>query len=371
MVNLMLRGFTVGITADRRWDEQAALFARRNATIVHAPTIRTIPLGSDVPLRAATDRVLARRPRVVIANTGLGVRSWLGAAESWGIGPELLEALRSAQIFARGPKASGAIHSAGLEVAGRAASERMSESIDMALEVIEPGDVVAVQVDGSGTSPEIARLHDFGAEVIEVPVYEWKLPEDHRPALRLAEAVIAGRIHAVTFTTGPAARNWMAMTEERDLAEPLREALTSGRVVVGCIGPVCAESLILEGIGAAHFVTPDAWRLGPLVRSVADALTERVVHIDVRGAHLTLAGNHVDIDGSSVTLTDIEARLLARLSTRPDIVHTKTELLRAVWDNQGGDPHAVEVAIGRLRGRLGDVGSAIASVHRRGYMLNS
>lgn len=367
----VLRGFTVGITADRRWDEQAALFERRNATVVHAPTIRTIPLGSDASLRAATDEVLARRPSVFVANTGLGVRSWLGAAESWGVGDELLDILRAAHIFARGPKASGAIHSAGLDVAGRAASERMSEAIDMALEVLRPGDLIAVQVDGSGTSPELARLHDFGAEVIEVPVYEWKLPEDHRPAIRLAEAVIAGRIHAVTFTTGPAARNWFAITEERNLAEPLRAALTSGQVVVGCIGPVCAESLVGEGIGAEHFVTPDAWRLGPLVRSVANALAEHVVTVDVRGARLTLAGNHASVDGSPVTLTDIDARLLARLVTRPNVVHTKSDLLGAVWGNQGGDPYAVEVAIGRLRNRLGDAGAAIASIHRRGYILNT
>ena len=65
-------------------------------------------------------------------------------------------------------------------------------------------------------------------------------PIASRP-LRLAEAVIAGRVHAVTFTTGPAIRNWMAIAAEHDLDEPLRAALTGGRVVVGCVGPVCAE----------------------------------------------------------------------------------------------------------------------------------
>ena len=62
----MLRGFTIGITADRRWDEQASLFERRGATVVHAPTIRTLPLGCDEPLKAATAAVIAlatRRPR--------------------------------------------------------------------------------------------------------------------------------------------------------------------------------------------------------------------------------------------------------------------------------------------------------------------
>ena len=367
----MLRGFTVGITADRRWDEQASLFERRNATVVHAPTIRTIPLGSDAPLRAATDAVIARRPVVLLANTGLGIRSWFGAAESWGIGGELLAVLGGAKIFARGPKASGAVHSAGLDVAGRALSERLSEAVDMALDVVSPGDLVAVQVDGSGASPEVARLRSLGLEVVEIPVYEWKLPEDHRPALRLAEAVIGGRVHAVTFTTGPAVRNWFAIVGERDLAEPLRAALTDGTVVIGCIGPVCAESLLGEGIGPEHFVVPDTWRLGPLVRSVATGLGHHVVNVRLRGADVVLAGNHATVAGMPVSLTDIDARLLARLARRPNVVHTKADLLGAVWGNHAGDPHAVEVAIGRLRSRLGDAGAAIASVHRRGYMLNS
>src|SRR5215210_312678 len=128
-----LRGYAVGITADRRWVEQAALFERRGAGVVHAPSIRTLPLGSDSGLRAATDEVIARRPAVLIANTGLGIRSWLSAAETWGLGEQLLGALRTARIHARGPKASGAVHSAGLEVASRAQTERLSEAVDVAI----------------------------------------------------------------------------------------------------------------------------------------------------------------------------------------------------------------------------------------------
>ena len=366
---MVLRGFTVGITADRRWDEQASLFERRNATVVHAATIRTIPLGSDAPLRAATEQLISTPPKVVVANTGIGIRSWLGAAESWGLGAELLASLAGSQIFARGPKASGAVHSVGLDIAARAMSERLSEAVDMALDVLSPGDVVAAQVDGSGASTQYDRLRDFGATVIEVPVYEWKVPEDHRPAIRLAEWVVAGRIHAVTFTTGPAVRNWFSIAAECELAEPLRAALTSGEVVIGCIGPVCAESLLAEGL--TEFTTPEIWRLGPLVRSVADRLVERTVRFEMLGLHVQLAGTHATVRGEPVTLTDIDARMLARLASRPNVVHTKDDLLHAVWGNQGGDQHAVEVAIGRLRRRLGAAGPAIASVHRRGYVLRT
>lgn len=368
-VERVLRGFTVGITADRRWDEQASLFDRRGATILHGPSIRTIPLGSDAPLRAATEAVIGRPPNVLIANTGLGIRSWFGAAESWDLGGALVEALRSTSILARGPKASGAVHSMGLEVSGRAPGERMTEVVDMALAEITAGDVVAVQVDGSGGSPHIDRLRAAGAAVIEVPVYEWRLPEDRRPALRLAESVIGQRVHAVTFTTGPAIRNWFIIAAEADLDVPLRAVLAGGEVVVGCVGPVCAEVAVAEGLPAAQLVVPAAWRLGPLVRAVADRLVERTLTLELCGVQVTIAGTSATVGADEVTLTDIEARVLATLAAKPNVVFTKTELLHAVWGNSDLDPHAVEVAIGRLRRRLGEPGAAVTSVHRRGYAL--
>lgn len=367
----MLRGFTVGITADRRWDEQASLFERRGAAIAHGPSIRTLPLGSDQPLRDATERVIARPPEVLLANTGLGIRSWFGAAESWGLGGALVDALRATRIFARGPKASGAIHSMGLDVHGRAPGERLAEVVAMALEEIGPGDTAAVQVDGSGGSVHIEELRRRGVEVVEVPVYEWRLPEDRRPAIRLAEGVIARRVHAVTFTTGPAIRNWLDIVAEVDLDDALLAALTSGEVVLGCVGPVTAEVAVAAGLPEELLVVPAAWRLGPLVRAVADCLAARTLRLEVRGVPMTIAGTAVTIDGAEVTLSDIEARVLATLAARPNIVFTKAEILQAVWGNGDLDPHAVEVAVARLRRRLGPPGAAVTSVHRRGYALRA
>src|SRR5919206_4592188 len=100
-MNGVLSGFTVGITADRRWEEQASLFERRGGSVLHGPSIRTLPLGADDRLRAATELVVARPPDVLVANTGLGIRSWFSAAETWGLGDALKQALSSARIYAR------------------------------------------------------------------------------------------------------------------------------------------------------------------------------------------------------------------------------------------------------------------------------
>lgn len=361
----VLDGFTVGITADRRADEQASLLERRGATVIHGPSIRTLPLGDDDGLRATTEAIIAEPPDVLIANTGLGVRSWFGAAESWDRGDALLDALRDTRVYARGPKASGAIHSLGLDVVARAQSERLRECIALAVADGVAGQRVVVQRDGGAPPPDTSTLRGAGATVVELPVYRWHRTDDPRPAVRLVEGLIAGRVHAVTFTAGPAISTLFELAADEGLADALRSTLASGSVVVGCVGPVCAESAEAAGFADGDVVVPRTSRLGPLVRTVGERLLERARHV----GDLMITGNVVRSGERRIELTDIEARIMAALASRPGAVVAKVDLLRDVWGDATADPHIVEVAVGRLRRRLGPDGGAIAAVPRRGYVL--
>jgi uroporphyrinogen-III synthase len=361
----MLDGFTVGITADRRADEQASLLERRGATVVHGPSIRTLPLGDDDGLRAITESLIERPPAVLVANTGLGIRSWFGAAESWGLGEPLLAALGETRVYARGPKASGAVHSLGLDVVARASTERLRDCVGLVLADLVPGERVVLQRDGGPPPAEAEVLRTAGAEVVELPVYRWQRTDEPRAAVRLAEGVITGRVHAVTFTAGPAIGSWLDLAADADLLDPLRTTLASGSVVVGCVGPICAEAAVRAGIGGGDVVVPRTSRLGPLVRAVGERLLERSRHV----GDLLITGNVVRCGDRRTELSDIEARILAVLADRPGAVVAKVDLLRDVWGDAGADPHLVEVAVGRLRRRLGPDGCAITAVPRRGYVL--
>jgi uroporphyrinogen-III synthase len=362
----VLDGFTVGITADRRADEQAALFERRHAAVLLGPSIRTLPLGDDDNLRHVTEAVIADPPQVLVANTGLGIRSWFGAAESWDLGEALLDALREARIYARGPKASGAVHSLGLEVAGRPASERLRDCVELVLAELRPGDRVVLQRDGGPPPPESEVLRAAGAAVLELPIYRWQAAtDDPRPALRLAEGVITGRVHAVTFTAGPAITSWFELATAAGLDDALRGRLASGSVVVGCVGPICAEVAEASGFGDGDLVIPRTSRLGPLVRSVTERLLQRARHV----GDLVITGTVVQSGDRRIEMSDTEARILASLAERPGAVVAKADLLREVWGDPDGDPHLVEVAVGRLRRRLGPDGRAIEAIPRRGYVL--
>ena len=207
--------------------------------------------------------------------------------------------------------------------------------------------------------------------MIEIPSYEWTRPDDAGPALRLAESVIAGKVHAVTFTAGPAIRNWLTIAAGHNLDDDLRRALTEGRTVVGCVGPVCAEAAAEERLSSPSLVVPRIWRLGPLVRAVTDRLVERTVTVDVDGATVAIAGNLVIVGDASVVLTDTEAQVLTLLATRPNAVHPKADLLRAVWRDETADPHVVEAVVNRLRRRVRPIGLNIKAVYRRGYRVTT
>jgi uroporphyrinogen-III synthase len=368
-IDPMLDGFTVGITADRRWEEQAALFQRRGAAVQHGAVIRTLPLGAEDRLRAATETLVSGPPAFLVANTGIGMRSWFAAADSWGLDEALHRALAATAVYARGPKASAAVHGHGLEVVARGRSERLTEAIELVVATARPGDRVAVQLDGAPEAPCLDRLRQAGLEVVEVPVYEWRLPDDPRPAIRLAEGVVAGRVHAVTFTAGVQVGNWLALAAEEDLDAALLDALCAGDVVVGCVGPVCADAAVGAGLDVDRLVIPSIFRLGPLVRAVSDALVTRTATVRLHRAELQLAGNVVRVGDWRAELTGTEARLLATLAARAGSVIPKEELLRQVWGDDAGDTHVVEVTVGRLRRRLGAHADAITAVPKRGYAL--
>lgn len=362
----MLEGFTVGITADRRSDEQAAHFERRGASVVHGPTIRTVPLIDGDELRTATAAVLDDPPDVVLATTAIGMRSWIGAADAWGVGDRLVATLADATVVARGPKAAAVLHGYGVRVQGRPASERYSDCVDLVRDAIGPGTRVVVQRDG-GPPPRVSHeLRALGAVVTEVPVYRCELASDPRPALRLASAVIAGRIHAVTFTTGPAIDNWFDIVSDHGLRDSLRAHLAGGDVVVGCIGPVCADAAVSAGLGDGDLVVAPVSRLGSLIASVTDRLSSKALW----AGRMKITGTVVHTGTATVELSDIEARILAVLAARPGVVVGKSDMLAQVWHDPGGDPHLVEVAVGRLRRRLGDDGYVVVAVPRRGYVLD-
>ncbi|MGH9125594.1 MAG: uroporphyrinogen-III synthase [Acidimicrobiales bacterium] len=362
-----LDGFVVGITADRRWEEQAELLARRGATVVHGPTITTSYLASDDHLRQATLGVIDDPPDYLVATTGIGVRAWLDSATAWGLADALVDALSSARIIARGPKAAAALQIGGLEAWRRSANEQMGGLIEILLAEPLAGCRVAVQEYGVA-NPELEEvLGEAGAAVVTIPVYRWRLPEDPDPARRLVMAVCSGQVDAVTFTSAPAVHNLFAVAASLEQSEQLREAF-NGPVAAACVGPVCAQGAIEEGVVAP--ITPTVGRLGLLVRLLGERLDERRRCLKLAGHVLVVQGGAIEVDGEVSQLSPQERAVLDLLLRKPGAVVFRNTFLSRVWGSTKTDAHLLEVAVGRLRRRMGPAGAALQAIPGRGYRLD-
>ena len=352
-----LAGYTIGITGHRRWEEQAEMLSRRGARVLHGPTMTTELLGDLDATIAATEQLLAQRVDLAILTTGIGVRSWFGAAASVGMEDALRDAFNGVEVVARGPKAQSAARHAGLTVTWTAPTETNDEILARLASVGIADKRVAVQRDGG--EPVFAdALAALGPrEVVDVPIYRWHLPEDVTPAARLLDAVSERQVDAVTFTSSYAVLNAFEIA-----ADPARVAAAFDRDVLAvAVGPVTADSL--RQCGVRRVVEPERARLGSMIHALSGCLEERARTLTHATTSRRWQGTAlIDDAGREIELTRGEARLLSTLVQRAPTVVPKSLLVE-----HGADDHAAEAAVARLRAKLGPLGGGIRTVRRRGY----
>ncbi|MBV2354353.1 uroporphyrinogen-III synthase [Streptomyces sp. J2-1] len=358
-----LAGFTVGITAARRADELAGLLGRRGAAVVHAPALRTVPVADDGQLRAATEEIVAKAPDIVVATTAIGFRGWLEAAESWGLGAELLDRLRAAEILTRGPKVKGAVRGAGLTETWSPEGESLAEVLQRLLDQELAGRRIAVQQHGEPLTEFVDALRARGADVVPLAVYRWLPPADPGPLDRLLDSLLVRGVDAVAFTSAPAALSLLDRAGRRGQLGAVVEALSTG-VLAACVGPVTAAPLRAHGV---EVVQPERFRLGPLVQTLCRELPARARSFEVAGRRVELRGHAVLLDGAPRAVPPAGMALLRALALHPGRVVSRADLLRAL-PGGGRDEHAVESAMARLRTALGEP-ELIRTVVKRGYRL--
>lgn len=363
-----LAGFTVGVTAARRAEELITLLERRGAAVVHAPAIRIIPLVDDVELRRVTALLIEQPPDVVVVTTGIGFRGWIEAAHGWDVADDLIASLNSTRIVARGPKARGAVRQAGLCEQWSPESESSAEVLDRLLAEGVANQRVAVQLHGAASEWEpntdiCDALTQAGAQVVKIPVYRWQPPDDPRRLDQLIAMIVNAELDAVSFTSAPAVASLLERAKAIGAVDELINAMRTAVAAV-CVGPVTGAPLRRLEIPTRH---PDRYRLGALARLITDELALRTKVFTAGGHQVSIRSCGVTVDGNLKAIPPTGMALLRRLALRPGLVVSRDELL-AQLPGRGGDAHAVETAIARLRSTLGTP-AVIQTVVKRGYRL--
>ncbi len=360
----LLRGFRIGVTSDRRAGDLIAALERRGAQVLHAPALTIAPNEQDGGLIIDTRALIAARPEVVLVTTGYGMRRWFDVADAAGLGAELTATLEEARIFARGPKAHGAVRAAGLLDAQTSVLDTTAAMIDAMVAAGLTDRRVAIQLHGFTDNVQLARLREVSHSVLTVTPYRWTRPTARDRLPRLIRAACQHKLEAVTFTSAPAVTATLDAAERLDLKPDFIRAM-SEHVAAVAVGPVTAKPLVEAGVTP---IVPDRYRLGALIRLVSEELNERHVQRFRSGATLIeLRGRSVSVDGRQVRLGPNALALFSTLAGSESVV-SRPELSECLADDL--DDHALEVAMSRLRRAL-NVPGLITTVVKRGYRFNA
>ena len=262
---LPLAGFTVATTAERRREELISLLQRRGARVVSAPALRLIPLSDDEELLAATRACIDEPLDLALITTGIGLRSWLEAADGWGLGERAAGTPgRRRGCSPAAPRPAARSARPAWWRAGRRSRSRWPRCSSTCSRAASPESAIAVQLHGEPLPELVARCAPPAPRSLEVPVYRWLPPLDVTPVRRLVEQLVTRAVDGIVFTSGPAVTSLLDRAGEIGRRDDLLDALRTD-VVAFCIGPVTGARLEREQVPTLQ---PERSRLGALVREV-------------------------------------------------------------------------------------------------------
>ncbi|WP_082068015.1 uroporphyrinogen-III synthase [Mycolicibacterium llatzerense] len=266
-----LEGRRIGVTAARKAREQIEMFQRRGADIIWAPALSLAPSMIDErELRRTTQVVVCRPVDLFLATTGTGIRSWFEAADSWGLGHDLVRVASGAEVLARGPKSAGALVGRGVRVDWSPQSECFADVLAYLNRRDLSGKRIVMQEHGHSLNHAAQLLRARGAEVVIASIYRVEGPESPARLDELLDLVVGHALDALTFTSAPAVASIMRAAGLTGRESSVVDALR-GDMMVACVGPVAADAFSPWRIPV---VVPRRYRLGALVKLVESHLAQ-------------------------------------------------------------------------------------------------
>lgn len=264
-------GLRVLSLESRRAREMVNLITTHGGRPTVAPSMREVPLESNVAALAFADALVRGEFDVVVLLTGVGTRVLLDVVgRARGGTEDFVAALGRVQLVVRGPKPHGVIREVGLAPWVVAREPNTWRELVAAIDATGPsplaGRRVAVQEYGVANDELTAALAQRGAAVTAVPVYQWQLPDDLEPLEQACRALAAGEFDVVLFTTGTQAVHLLQVAGRLGLRDALLAAL--GRTVVASIGPTTSEELQAQHVDVD--LEPSHPKMGVLVRETAE-----------------------------------------------------------------------------------------------------
>lgn len=265
-------GLNVAAFESRRADDMQRMIEKLGGVPSVSPSMRELPLEENPDAIEFAKRCMTGEVDVVIVMTGVGFRHLLAAVERSVPRDRFLDSLRDIVTVARGPKPVVVMKEVDVPPTHRVPAPNTWREVLTTLDAEMPvsGSRVVIQEYGVPNPSLIAGLEARGADVTNLKVYKWALPEDSQPLLKNAERIAAGEIDIVLFTSAHQIRNLLEVARTAGLEESLRSELRN--LVVASIGPTTSECLRDHGLPVDF--EPSHGKMGQLVAESAAACHE-------------------------------------------------------------------------------------------------
>ena|SRR5579859_4550978 len=268
---MTLQQVRVAVLEARMSGEMADLVRRYGGIPVSVPAVREVPLNCGPEVTEFVNAIICGSLRTVVFFTGVGANALFHEAEKLGRLAELVAALQHLTIVCRGPKPSSVVRKMGLDIALCAREPFTTYELLAELAKLDlSGQVVGVVHYGERNEMVSEMLHERGATMHELCLYEWLLPEDTSALQRLVNECIQRHIDAVAFTSQVQVRHLFLVASDMGCADQLAMALAKN-VVVASVGPTCTA--VLQKYRVIPHVIPNHPKMGHLIKALADYFT--------------------------------------------------------------------------------------------------
>jgi uroporphyrinogen-III synthase len=253
----------IALLESRMSRELARLVEKHGGQPVCVPAVRESFELSPELLSKWIDDLRGDRHEIVIFMTGVAVSLLFEVADQVGRRPDLVAALKRLTTVCRGPKPTAALRGFGVPPTLTAREPFTSAELIDSLSGIElKGRRVILLHYGERSETLAETLLARQAQLEELWLYRWLMPEDTAGLEGLVRGLIGGEIEALSITCQVQFRHLMSVAEALHLERELVRALNEN-VVVAAVGPTC--SAVLRAYGVRVQVQPDHPKMGPLV----------------------------------------------------------------------------------------------------------
>ena len=237
------KNLTVAAFESRMAAEFTRLIERYGGRPLVAPALREIPLDDNAAALRFGVRLTTGQVDILVLLTGVGTTALFDLLKTRYPWSSIVAALKQTAIVARGPKPVAALKAFQLQPTLTVPEPNTWIDLISTLDEYRPvtGLRVAVQEYGASNPDLLDALKQRGAEVFQVPIYKWALPEDLAPLRRSLDQVIAGDVQVLLITNAAQVDHVMQVLERDGKVEPFRAALK--KMVVASIGPTASERL--------------------------------------------------------------------------------------------------------------------------------